>query len=156
MPKLSTSLIVCEAASPDYSLTCELEIGHPGWHRNAPTAWFWGVWDVYHRTDTKAEPLPEPGCIRCLFICPPTCRWRMTKIHPEAELVPVVSNSNSSESLTDEPEPPAVQTEMPRTVPPKTSDNIGDPHDCEERQCGRTWVAPPRRWRGRKAKSRTA
>lgn len=80
----------------------------------------------------------------------------MTQIHPEAELVPVVCDLNPSESLTDEPEPQAVQTEMPRTVPPITSDNIGDPHDCAERQCGRVWVAPPRRWRGRKAKSRTA
>lgn len=60
--KPEPAMLTCEAPSPDNQLTCDLDIGHWGWHRNAETEWFGDAWDIDHWADTqqRAHVDPEP------------------------------------------------------------------------------------------------
>lgn len=63
-PQQVEQQILCEAPSPDDKLTCELELGHWGWHQASGSEWFGAAWDVDEYGDTQAAPTqaaPEPS-----------------------------------------------------------------------------------------------
>jgi hypothetical protein len=51
---------LCDAPSPDNQLTCDLEIGHWGWHQNENHTWFGDAWDIDHWADTQQKIQVDP------------------------------------------------------------------------------------------------